>query len=114
MFEDSTFESAGRIRTGSRRWMIASFAFYASIVLACVMIPLMFPEALPILVIPIAANPGYPHRGLLRAGAAFQSANSQVRAGSRASRTAYTHLDNNNTDRDSQIHSHAQRAGASN
>jgi protein TonB len=53
MFEDSTFESAGRIRTGSRRWMIASFAFYASIVLACVVIPLMFPEALPILGIPI-------------------------------------------------------------
>jgi protein TonB len=53
MFEDSTFESAGRIRTGSRRWMIASSAFYASIVLACVMIPLMFPEALPILCTPI-------------------------------------------------------------
>ncbi|MGA3080885.1 MAG: TonB family protein [Terracidiphilus sp.] len=53
MFEDSTFESAGRIHTASRRWMIASFAFYASIVLACVVIPLMFPEALPILGIPI-------------------------------------------------------------
>jgi protein TonB len=53
MFEDSTFESAGRIHTASRRWMIASFAFYASIVLACVVIPLMFPEALPILGIPM-------------------------------------------------------------
>jgi protein TonB len=47
MFEDSTFESAGRIRTRSRRWMIAAFTFNASILLALVLIPLVCPEALP-------------------------------------------------------------------
>jgi protein TonB len=47
MFEDSTFDSAGRIHTRSRRWMIAAFAFNASILLALVLIPLINPQALP-------------------------------------------------------------------
>lgn len=47
MFEDSTFESAGRIHTRSRRWMIAAFTFNASILAAMVLIPLICPEALP-------------------------------------------------------------------
>jgi protein TonB len=47
MFEDSTFESTGRIRTRSRGWMIATFAFNGSILLALVLIPLIYPEALP-------------------------------------------------------------------
>jgi protein TonB len=47
MFEDSTFESTGRIRTGSRGWMIAAFIFNASILLALILIPLIYPEALP-------------------------------------------------------------------
>ena len=47
MFEDSTFESAGRIRTRSRRWMIAAFTFNASILLAFVLVPLLCLEALP-------------------------------------------------------------------
>ncbi len=47
MFEDSTFESAGRIRTRSRRWMIAAFAFNASILLAFILVPLIYLEALP-------------------------------------------------------------------
>ena len=47
MFEDSTFESAGRIRTRSRRWMIAAFTFNTSILLALILIPLIDPEALP-------------------------------------------------------------------
>src|ERR1035438_10443107 len=47
MFEDSIFESAGRIHTRSREWMVAAFAFNASILLALVMIPLIFPPALP-------------------------------------------------------------------
>jgi protein TonB len=50
MFEDSIFESAGRIHTRSREWMIAAFAFNASILLAFVMIPLIFPPMLPRLV----------------------------------------------------------------
>src|ERR1039458_9009231 len=47
MFEDSTFESAGRIHTRSRRWMIAAFTFNSSILLALILIPLLRPEALP-------------------------------------------------------------------
>jgi protein TonB len=47
MFEDSTFESNGRIRTRSRGWMIAAFLFNGSILLALVLIPLIFPQALP-------------------------------------------------------------------
>jgi periplasmic protein TonB len=47
MFEDSTFESTGRIRTRSRSWMMAAFLFNGSILLALVLIPLIYPEALP-------------------------------------------------------------------
>jgi protein TonB len=47
MFEDSTFDSTSRIRTRSRGWMIAAFAFEASILLAFILIPLVFPQALP-------------------------------------------------------------------
>jgi protein TonB len=47
MFEDSTFESTGRIHTRSRGWMVAASAFNGSILLALVLIPLMYPEALP-------------------------------------------------------------------
>jgi periplasmic protein TonB len=47
MFEDSVFESTGSIRTGSRRWMIATFALNGSILLGLVLIPLMHPERLP-------------------------------------------------------------------
>ncbi len=46
MFEDSTFESTGRIRTGSRNWMIATLTLNGSIVLALILIPLIYPEAL--------------------------------------------------------------------
>ncbi|MGA9060904.1 MAG: TonB family protein [Terracidiphilus sp.] len=47
MFEDSTFESMGRIHTRSRGWMIATFAFNASVLLALIFIPLIYPQALP-------------------------------------------------------------------
>ena len=47
MFEDSTFESTGRIRTRSRRWMIAALAFNGSILTAMILVPLIYPEALP-------------------------------------------------------------------
>lgn len=47
MFEDSTFESTGRMRTRSRGWMMAAFLFNGSILLALVLIPLIYPEALP-------------------------------------------------------------------
>ena len=47
MFEDSTFESTGRIRTRSRGWMIAALILNSSILLALILIPLIYPEALP-------------------------------------------------------------------
>jgi len=47
MFVDSTFESTGRIRTRSRAWMIAALALNSSIVLALILAPLIYPEALP-------------------------------------------------------------------
>jgi protein TonB len=47
MFEDSTFESTGRIRTRSRGWMLAALAFNSSIVLTLVLAPLIYPQALP-------------------------------------------------------------------
>jgi len=47
MFEDSTFESTGKIRTRSSRWMLATFALNASILLALILIPLIYPEAIP-------------------------------------------------------------------
>ncbi len=47
MFEDSTFESTGRIRTRSRGWMMAAFLFNGSILVALILIPLVYPEALP-------------------------------------------------------------------
>lgn len=47
MFEDSTFETMGRIHTRSRGWMMATFAFNSSIMLALVIIPILHPEMLP-------------------------------------------------------------------
>jgi protein TonB len=47
MFEDSTFESTGSIRTRSRTWMAAAFSFNTTIVLALILIPLLYPQALP-------------------------------------------------------------------
>jgi protein TonB len=47
MFEDSTFESAGKIHTRSRRWGVAAFLFNGAILAALVIIPLIYPEALP-------------------------------------------------------------------
>jgi protein TonB len=46
MFEDSTFESTGRIRTRSRGWAIAALALNSSILLAIIVLPLLHPEAL--------------------------------------------------------------------
>jgi len=47
MFEDSTFESAGRIHTRSRGWGLAAFALNGSILAALIVIPLIYPDALP-------------------------------------------------------------------
>lgn len=47
MFEDSTFESTGRIKTRSRRWMLATFILNGAILLTLILIPLIYPDALP-------------------------------------------------------------------
>jgi periplasmic protein TonB len=47
MFEDATFESMGRIRTRSRGWMVAALIVNGSILLLMILIPLIYPEALP-------------------------------------------------------------------
>jgi protein TonB len=47
MFEDSTFESRGSIHTRSRGWMIATFLVNAGILFGLILIPLIYPEALP-------------------------------------------------------------------
>jgi periplasmic protein TonB len=47
MFEDSTFESTGRIKTRSRRWMLAALFLNGSILVALILIPLIYPDALP-------------------------------------------------------------------
>jgi len=66
MFEDSTFESTGRIKTRSRRWMFAAFTLNGSIVVALVLVPLIYPNALPshmipsLLVAPAAPQPETP------------------------------------------------------
>ena len=52
MFEDSTFESQGRIHTRSKRWMVAALAFNGSILAALILIPLIYPAALPVQPIP--------------------------------------------------------------
>ncbi|HWG19340.1 MAG TPA: energy transducer TonB [Terracidiphilus sp.] len=47
MFEDSTFESTGRIRTRSRGWSVAALLLNGSVLAALIVIPLIYPEALP-------------------------------------------------------------------
>jgi protein TonB len=47
MFEDSTFESGGRIKTKSGRWAMFTFITNASVIVLLILIPLIYPEALP-------------------------------------------------------------------
>jgi protein TonB len=47
MFEDATFESTGSIRTRSRGWMVATFLFNGSVLIGLILVPLIYPEALP-------------------------------------------------------------------
>lgn len=78
MFEDSTFESMGRIRTRSRGWMVAALGLNSSIVLALVLVPLIYPEALPRQLVsilmtapapPTSAPPKVPQQAASRASA---------------------------------------------
>ena len=47
MFEDSMMESGGKIKSKTKYWMIASSAFWGTLLLITILIPLIYPEALP-------------------------------------------------------------------
>ena len=47
MFEDSMMESGGRIKTKSKYWMFATFGINAAILAVLIILPLLYPEALP-------------------------------------------------------------------
>ena len=47
MFEDSLMESGGQIKTKSKYWMIGTFVFNGAILATLILIPLLYPEALP-------------------------------------------------------------------
>lgn len=47
MFEDSTFESTGKIKTRSRRWMILTLTVNGTILAVLILLPLIYPDALP-------------------------------------------------------------------
>jgi protein TonB len=46
MFEDSTFESNGKIHTRSRRWALAALILNSTILALVVLLPLIYPQAL--------------------------------------------------------------------
>ncbi len=47
MFEDSLVESTGRIQSKSKYWMIVTFGINGAILATLILIPLLYPEALP-------------------------------------------------------------------
>jgi protein TonB len=73
MFEDATFESAGKIHTRSRNWMLATFTLNGSILLALIILPLIYPEAMPHrfidLILTAPPSPASPPPQLVRAAA---------------------------------------------
>jgi protein TonB len=86
MFEDSTFESNGRIRTRSRFWMIATLTLNGSILLALILVPLIYPEALPrqamafLMAAPPEQTPPQPapQRPIHTSQTAFETRNGQI------------------------------------
>jgi periplasmic protein TonB len=62
MFEDSLVESAGRIRTRSHRYVLGSFLLEAALVAAIILVPYLYPAALPkqYLTVPLLSPPRAP------------------------------------------------------
>jgi periplasmic protein TonB len=62
MFEDSLVESTGRIRTRSRRYAAGSFVLETALVAVILLIPYLYPDALPrkFLAVPLIAPPPAP------------------------------------------------------
>lgn len=66
MFEDSLVESAGRIRTRSRRYVLGSFLLEAVLVAVIILIPYLYPAALPpqYLTVPLIEPPRAPAQAM--------------------------------------------------
>jgi len=47
MFEDALVESAGRLKTQSKYWMFGAFALNGGLLAILILMPLLYPEALP-------------------------------------------------------------------
>jgi len=47
MFESSLMESGGQLKTKTTRWMLVTAIFNLSILAVLILIPLLYPEALP-------------------------------------------------------------------
>jgi periplasmic protein TonB len=80
MFEDSLVESTGRIRTRSRWFAIGSFALQAALLTLLILIPYLYPAALPkqALTMTLVAPPPPPMRAELPAHAATARAANPV------------------------------------
>jgi periplasmic protein TonB len=66
MFEDSLVESAGRIRTRSRRYVVGSFLLEAALVAVIILVPYLYPAALPqqYLTVPLLSPPQAPSQAV--------------------------------------------------
>lgn len=66
MFEDSLVESVGRIRTRSRRYVLGSFLLEAALVAVIVLLPYLYPAALPpqYLTVPLILPPSAPAQAM--------------------------------------------------
>jgi periplasmic protein TonB len=62
MFEDSLVESAGRIRTRSRRYVLGSFLLEAALLAVIILVPYLYPAALPpqYMTVPLISPPSAP------------------------------------------------------
>jgi periplasmic protein TonB len=80
MFEDSLVESAGRIRTRSRRYVLGSFLLDAVLVAVIILIPYLYPAALPpqYLTVPLIEPPRAPSQAMAEQHPAAAAARPRV------------------------------------
>ncbi|MGC2639129.1 MAG: energy transducer TonB [Acidobacteriaceae bacterium] len=80
MFEDSLVESAGRIRTRSRRYAAGSFALQAALLSVVVILPYIYPAALPrkLVAVPLIDPPTAPLQQVLQSHAAVPLAHPEI------------------------------------
>lgn len=80
MFEDSLVESAGRIRTRSRRYAAGSFLLQAALLSVAVILPYIYPAALPrkLIAVPLIDPPTAPLQQLVQSHAGASVPHPQV------------------------------------